>query len=122
MGVGASRHMDLQNPSGYLEERVIEWKDGEGYTLEVTKTNAPIKTATGGMWLEPNGEGTIVVATQDYQVKFGPIGTLLDKLIMGRLFRKGVTGYLAGLKYHVETGELVGTKLPKGAREAAAVA
>ena len=24
VGVGASRHMDLQNPSGYLEERVIK--------------------------------------------------------------------------------------------------
>ena len=61
--------------------------------------------------MEPNGEGTIVVATLDYQVKFGPLGTLLDKLIMGRLFRKGVIGHLAGLKYHVETSELVGNRV-----------
>ncbi len=45
-------------------------------------------------------------------MKFGPIGVLLDRLILGRQLRKGMENLLAGLKYHVETGELVGDKVP----------
>lgn len=33
-GVGASRHCDLK-PFGSIDERVIEWNDGESYTLEI---------------------------------------------------------------------------------------
>ncbi len=62
----------------------------------------------------------MVTAFIDFQMKFGPVGALLDKLVLRRQFRKVMALGLGGLKYHVETGEVVGTKLPKGALEAAA--
>lgn len=33
-GVRASRHCDLL-PAGTLEERIVEWNEGEGYALEI---------------------------------------------------------------------------------------
>ncbi len=59
-----------------------------------------------------DGDGTIVSVSPDYQLKFGPIGALVDRLILGRQMRKGMDELLAGLKYHVETGELVGDAIP----------
>ncbi len=62
--------------------------------------------------MKADGDGTIVSVSPDYQLKFGPIGALLDRLILGRQLRKGMENLLAGLKYHVETGELVGDNVP----------
>ena len=114
-GAGASRHCDLQNPSGYVEERVTEWREGGGYTFEIYESNAPLKTAAIDISLKHDGARTMVTATLEYQLKFGPIGSLVDLLIVRQQFRKGIIGPLAGLKHYVETGELIGedTKLPE---------
>ena len=111
-GEGATRHCDLQNPSGYLEERATNWREGEGFTIDIYESNFPIKRNLVQFSVEANGNGTIVKVAPDYQFKFGPIGSLLDRLILGRQLRKGMANLLAGLKYHVETGEVVGDKVP----------
>ena len=111
-GFGVTRHCDLQNPSGYVEERVTEWREGDGYTFDIYESNAPLKRAAIDISLKRNGARTMVTATLDYQLKFGPIGSLLDLLIVRQQFRKGISSPLAGLKHHVETGELVGDALP----------
>ncbi len=36
----------------------------------------------------------------------------MDRLAFNRQFRKGMKGLLEGLKYHVETGEEVGDRVP----------
>ena len=50
---------------------------------------------------------TEVVATIDYQLKGGPLGTLMDVAMARRQLGQGFTALLAGLKHHVETGETV---------------
>ena len=62
--------------------------------------------------VRPDGDDTIVTVTADYKFKYGPIGALLDWLILARRLRKGMAGLLAGLKYYVETGHLVGDQVP----------
>jgi len=42
-----------------------------------------------------------------YRVRFGPRGVLLA-LILRRKLEQGLEKGLAGLKHHVETGELIG--------------
>ena len=111
-GVGVSRHCDLVNPSGYVEERVTDWREGDGYTFEIYESNAPLKTASADMSLKRDGAATIVAITLNYELKFGLIGSLLSLLIVRRKFRKSIDSLLAGLKHHVETGELVGDALP----------
>ena len=111
-GEGATRHCDLQRKSDYLEERAFDWREGEGYKIDIYETNLPLKRNVVEFTVEADGDGTIVTATPDYELKFGPLGVLLDRLFAGRQFRKGMIDLLAGLKYHVETGELVGDKVP----------
>ena len=111
-GEGATRHCDLQNPSGYLEERAFDWREGEGYKIDIFESSFPIERNVIEFTVRADGDGTIVTVAPDYRLKFGPIGTLIDKLAAGRQLRKGMENLLAGLKYHVETGDLVGDALP----------
>lgn len=110
-GDGASRHCDLQ-PRGWLEERAFDWREGEGYTIDVYDSDLPLERNRVRFTLSENGEATTVTVTADYKLKFGPLGALLDAVYGRRQFRRGFEGLLAGLKYHVETGELVGDAVP----------
>ena len=118
-GVGAGRHCDLQNPSGFVEERVTEWQQDRVMTIEIYESNAPLKSAFAHFTLTPDSEGTIVNLRFDYEMKFGPIGALMDLLFVRRLFRKANDTLLAGLKHHIETGEIIGAELPTAAAAAA---
>ena len=111
-GEGAMRHCDLQRKGDYLEERAFDWRDGEGYKIDVYETNLPLKRNIVEFTLEANGESTTVTVTPDYELKFGPIGAMMDMLFARAQLRKGMDGMLAGLKYHVETGEVVGDSVP----------
>ena len=118
-GVGAGRHCDTS--FGALKEQIVEWEEGRSFTID-GKTVLPMKYVRHHFSLSPTGNGTAVTGWLDFQMKFAPVGALLDKLVLRREFRKALIRGLAGLKYHVETGEVVGTKLPEGALGAAAVA
>lgn len=63
---------------------------------------------------------TIVTFKFDYQLKYGPIGKLMDKLMFGPQLSKGLPRILTGLKHFVETGEEVDQEVSKRlAKEAA---
>ncbi len=116
-GEDATRHCDLQRPGGkavgYLEERAVEWREGDGYRIEITDSNLPLKTASVEFALEADGDGTLVRVGPRYKLKGGPIGWLVDKVIGRRQYRKGMEQLAAGLKYHVETGNEVGDRVPE---------
>ena len=115
-GEGASRHCDLQTPggksSGYLEELAFDWREGEGYKIDIYESNLPIKSNVVEFAVKADGDGSIVTAAPDYALKYGLLGRLLNKLVVRRMFRKGMEDLLTDLKYHIETGELVGERVP----------
>ena len=108
-GVNASRHCDIL-PSSTVEERVIDWKDGKEYTLDIYEGSMPamkmLKLFTGKTGVEPHGEGTQVSQTLEYKVKGGPLGAMLG-FLMKRPMGKRNADALIGLKHFIETGEVV---------------
>lgn len=115
-GEGATRHCDIQNGKikmGYLEERAFNWCEGEGYTIDIYASTMPMKSSIVGFDIRPDGDGTIVTVTPEYNMKFGPLGLIMDTLMGRRMFKKGMRGLLAGLKYHVETSETINTSVPE---------
>ena len=112
-GVGATRHCDLIGQRGYLEERVMDWREGEGFKIRVYDTDLPIRKNVVRFSLDGDEDGTVVRVNPDYTVKYGAMGSIMDRLFMRRRVKKGMEGLLAGLKYHLETGQPVGDKLPK---------
>ena len=52
--------------------------------------------------LTPEGSGTRVDQIQDYALKYGAVGALLDLLVVRRKWDAGVKSFFAGLKKYVE--------------------
>ena len=65
--------------------------------------------------IAPAGDATRVSVTADYKLKFGPIGALMDVLFGKRMLQRGFDDMMAGLKHHIETGEMIGDSVPQAA-------
>ncbi len=107
-GLGATRHCDLRGGVS-VEERIIDWQEGESMVIEIydgAKT-PPFKSAIASISVKEERGGTLVSGTLAYKIKFGPVGTLMDKAMVSPQFGKAWTAVLAGLKTYIETGEEV---------------
>ena len=101
--LGATRHCDLGGRN-YLDEEVVEFTAGQALTMRITKTNLPFRHADIRFRLEPRGAATRVTVSPEYQLKYGPVGRLMDLVMVRRTYEKGMRGLLRGLKNHVEAG------------------
>ena len=100
-GLGATRYCDLGGKN-YLEEEVVVWQPIEKLTMRITGTNLPFKTADIRFTLRPDNDGTVVTVSPLYNLKFGVMGELLDRVYVRKSYQKGIEALLAGLKRHVE--------------------
>ena len=100
-GVGARRSCDLV-PKGRVVERVTHWEDGRALGLEVAESNWPIHFMRWVTRLEADDRGTRITQSLEYQVKFGPVGWLLDHLVMRRQLTKALDAVFASLIRHAE--------------------
>lgn len=107
-GVGSSRHCDLV-PFGSLEEKIVGWTDGESYIIDIHDGQKvpPFKTARAYMSVEQAGDAAIAHLTFEYELKFGPLGWLMDRIMVRRQFKKIVPAMLGGLKRYLENGDHV---------------
>lgn len=106
-GLGATRHCDFKG--GSIEERIIEWTNGRSMQVEIYagKNAPPFKKAVATITVKEKVGGTLVKGSLNYSMKFGPIGLLMDKLMVTPQFGPAWTGLFAGLKHYIETGESV---------------
>ena len=95
-GVGAQRECDLV-PKGKVIERVTVWEEGSALGLEVVESDWPITFMRWITRVEPRGSGSRLTQRLEYQVKFGPIGWLLDKTMMQRKLTQNIEAALRGL-------------------------
>jgi len=105
-GEDATRQCDLPN-GGFLRERAFNWRDGEGYTIEVYESTLPMERSEVDFRITPHGESSVVALMIDYKLKYGPIGAIMDAVFAHRQVSNGMDNLLAGLKNHVETGATV---------------
>jgi ligand-binding SRPBCC domain-containing protein len=101
-GVGAGRRCQLK-PKGWMEERVWDWNPPRVIGLEVTASTWPIAFMKWRTELEREGSATRMSQEMQYKVKFGPLGALLDTLIMRRQMDKSISGTFDALKRYVES-------------------
>jgi uncharacterized membrane protein len=114
-GLGATRQCHLL-PMGEVNERITAWEEERiiGIDIIESKKLPAMRSAVANFELRDQGTSTAVKLTMSYTVGLGPIGASMNALMMKRQFGKVATQMMAGLKHHVETGELVTkkTKLP----------
>ncbi len=111
-GLLATRHCELLKGDGYLDEQILEWREGESFKVDIYETNLPLHRNVVEFSVEADGSGAIVTVTPNYVLKYGLLGWLMNQLVVRRKFQKGMEDLLIGLKYHIETGELVGERVP----------
>jgi hypothetical protein len=100
-GVGAERACELL-PKGRVVERVTHWEDGRAVGLEVAESDWPIRFMRWVTRLEPAGATTRIQQSLEYEVKFGPVGWLLDHLVMKRKLTSTLDEMFASLVKHAE--------------------
>jgi carbon monoxide dehydrogenase subunit G len=100
-GVGARRSCELV-PKGRVVERVTHWEEGRAVGLEVIESDWPIHFMRWVTTVEPSERGTRITQSLDYAVKFGPLGWLLDRVVMKRKLRATLDDVFASLARHAE--------------------
>ncbi len=105
-GIGARRTCDHISGAA-IEEVVTEWEEGQYYyTYEMTTSLGPVKTLNNKWAVSTEGNDTVVTLTMDFKMRFGPLGLLMipaARMMMGKEMKLS----LAGLKHHVETGQVI---------------
>ncbi|MEM1415469.1 MAG: SRPBCC family protein [Myxococcota bacterium] len=106
-GVGAGRTCHFYDGNHVVEE-VIRWEPLEAVEVAIVRGSMPLKDARAGFQLTPEGAGTRIDLRMSYTPKLGPLGALMDVLMMRRKFRTLLAEVLEGLDVHVRTGQVVG--------------
>ena len=105
-GLGAQRHCDFAAMGAEVEERIVEWKEGESMKIDIYETkNMPMITDIQAQFsVEGDGEGAIVTGIFEYGMS-NVLGQLMNNLAMKKMNEKAWVTFLAGIKHHLETGE-----------------
>jgi ligand-binding SRPBCC domain-containing protein len=101
-GPGAARRCDL-TPGGWFKERVADWRPNEALSFELYECTLPVRRLRHSYTLVREGDGTLVRQRMEYELKFGPVGKLLDAVMVRRKWNAGIKGFLSGLKRYTET-------------------
>ena len=87
-GQGAERRCDLRDGKNYLLERVVDWQPGRSYTVDIYESSMPLRTARATLGADAASGGTATARmTIAYTVKFGPLGAVMDALMLRRMMR-----------------------------------
>jgi ligand-binding SRPBCC domain-containing protein len=100
-GVGMRRGM--RHAWGFrFEEVVTQWHDGKGFAFDVLKAPFPMRDVKE-VWVLASEDGHTAVETQvRYGAYLGPLGTLVDWLLVRFIVRREMRAGLRGLKDFAE--------------------
>jgi carbon monoxide dehydrogenase subunit G len=108
-GLGATRHCSLALFGASVEERIVGWNEEELLAIDIYETSRfpVVKNAGATFTLETVGEGTILEGVIDYDLKYGPLGSVMHSMSIQKQSDRSWRLFLAGIKQHVETGQTI---------------
>ncbi len=107
-GLGATRRIELYDGSTSVEE-VTSLDEGRSVTVLMSEHSMPLAYGAATFAVTADGDDrTSVTMTMDYEMKYGPLGWLLNTLMLRRIMTKLLASVLAGLNHHMVTGEHIG--------------
>lgn len=120
-GVGASRIV-THKQFGAMNETVVVWDEGRGITLRLHKGEKPARPFSEALFryeFRPATSGCEIHTALTYRLPLGPVGRLLDRLFMRRLFQQNVVDAAVCLAEYYRTERPVpDTDLPRLRRNA----
>lgn len=100
-GLGARRRC-FMHPGGWITESVIVWEAGELISFGVDDA-PPLKNGTATFWLSDSGSATRLEAGFRYEIRLGPLGPVIDRLIVHRQLSAGWHKAMEGLREYAES-------------------
>ena len=101
-GLHAKRKVLMQDGKNWFDEMITVFNPNEKLVYQLTDCSFPIKGLKHTYSFEIIGNQTKVQQVMEYTVKFGLIGVLLDKIMIGKQFNSGINLFLSGLKTYAE--------------------
>lgn len=101
-GLEAKRKVLMQDGKNWFDEKITVFKPNEELVYQLTDCSFPIKGLKHTYSFQKIGTQTKVQQVMEYTVKFGLLGVLLDKMMIGKQFNSGITKFLTGLKSYAE--------------------
>jgi carbon monoxide dehydrogenase subunit G len=110
-GLGAQRHCDFAQMGASVDEKIIEWNEGESMRIQLynPKKLPMINEMEAFFQLESQDENTLLKGTFEYNMT-GAMGNIMNGLLMKKMNIKTWVTFMAGIKEHVETGEKIDKK------------
>ena len=107
-GVGSVRICHFKDGT-QVTETIKEWHQGSGYKVELSGYSFPLKYAFAEFSVLPGESSNTSVAAMviRYQVKYGPLGALMNLLMIRPLLKKRLSDVLTGLENEVRKTDAV---------------
>lgn len=97
-GEGALRQCDFADGKNWIRERIVEWREGESYTVDIYEGTMPLQRARATLGVRPQGDRASTAFMRfEYTPKFGVLGTLMNVLMMKRMMSSTMAKVLQGL-------------------------
>lgn len=107
-GVGAARVCEF-GPNLAIQETAVAWDPGRSYTLEIAFTKGmqpPMSNIRATLSVEALGpEAARFSMELAYDTTMGPLGSVMNALMIRKRYEKTVEDILIGLQHHLQTGE-----------------
>lgn len=98
-GVGTHRQCDMKFGNAYLREEVVDWKEGQSYTVHIYESMMPVTKLFTTIGVMPAGKSeSIVYMKSTYEPKFGIAGAIMDRIFLRWVIRFMFDRVLKGLK------------------------
>lgn len=101
-GLDAKRKVLMQDGRNWFDEKITVFKPTEELVYQLTDCSFPIKGLKHTYSFQNIGNQTKVQQVMEYTVKFGVLGVLMDKMMIGKQFNSGINKFLNGLKTYAE--------------------
>ncbi len=92
----------MQDGKNWFDEKIIAFIPNEELVYQLTDCSVPIKGLKHTYSFQKIGDQTKVQQVMEYTVKFGILGVLMDKMMIGKQFNSGINKFLTGLKTYAE--------------------
>ena len=107
-GLGAVRRVELYDGTSAVEE-VTSLDEGRSLTVTMSEFSMPLSRGAATFEVEADGdERTLVTMTMDYEMKYGPLGWLINAVMLRPIIGKLLASVLSGLDHHLVTGDHIG--------------
>lgn len=97
-GLGAERRCDLKDGRNWIKERVVDWRPGEGYTVEIYAGTLPVRDVKTTLAVTPAKGGSRAAMQISYAPKYGLFGEIADLIVLRRQMKGLMEKVLEGLE------------------------